>query len=874
MKLLCRDTSAFRFMMLGGLFSRKDMVSLPEPSIDISALKKKYQEEFPSFSVKEKFLEDFLLSLMKEELGWDRVQKKDDIWAFSEDASDQLMIECKKHDPKTFYLEEYSGGEKNETANEQVFRYFRQYGESQKFKWAVLTDGVNFRLYFNGEESIFSEIFLEINLSDIFNSEERCPYELLVLIDILSPNSTIRKIDPLNINGISKKSFSSIMGFLKKYPQNFRTLLKTLFVAAQEDMGLRPLHLGFHSIREAKSARNFNDIFENIDPEDIGFHSKSENINDATASEIRNLLNDKLADVDFYHIDQSFLGEIYQSFINNGNASHYTNSQMSKELAKYIVGLSDKSQKRENPVYLLENQYILDPALGSGQLLRSLLPYHKTIFAGRTSGISGWRRLASQFIGRDIDPEAIWIAKMNIWLSTSQLDQPLLKNIDFQPLNVIEATISRPAGESLKFALGIERNKSIAGVISNPPWDAFKNDERRGISFDPKEVSKLKESLNLKGRQLNQAQIFSKIILKLSQESGSMKFAVILPDSFFIDQNYSLRDDFSGKIDFYFSFPKNFDHTTGSRIFPSVDQTRKFGIIFGQGSASFSSINCFPLGNHEFVSLKNIDRNLITFSEGAGEDRVLVSAKVLPLYSDVLQQKIVINWMKFATRHITWKTGEFDQSEWSRRDGRVEAADGDFKVIGGGAFCSNHDSFGTFPVNNKRVWKRMSSVAPADLELRKKGRLIFSDYLNNSVKLNTSSFVRAIDKLNLTNKVLYSLEGSEKDRYIYDSLIFAVFLEIFGSSQNINGYRLSAIPIPEIEFADHLDANLRLVEMLGLSLREALTLYDLNSDWMSRDISKEEWLKAVAVQIPSMEELESLLLEIIEISKSSAKLRG
>lgn len=866
MKLLCRDSAAYKFMMIGGLFSRTDFIKLPDLNIDIQSLRQRYLKELPSFSVKEKFLEKFLMDILKLELGWDVVRKKDDIWAFSSDGSDRLMIECKIHDPKIFYLEEHNGGVKGENAVQQVYRYFRENQDSQSFTWAVLTDGMNFRLYFNGDEPIFSEIFLEINLRDIFDSEDPCPYELKVLIDILSPNSKIRKIDPLKKYPLDEKSFSAIRAFLKRNPTGLRFLLKTLFVAAQEDMGMRPTYLDFKSIRDANDANDFSDIFASVDPLEIGFHTKNEKFSEKLISEIKILLNQKLTNIDFYHVDHAFFGEIYQCFINNGNASHYTNTSMSKELAKYIVGMSDKSQKQENPVYLTDAQYILDPALGSGQLLRGLLPYHKTMFAGRTSGISGWRELARRFIGRDIDSEAIWVAKLNIWLSTSAIGQPLLDGIDFQKLDIINATISRPAGESLKHAFKIDESKNIAGVVSNPPWDAFKSDKRRGITFDPEEVAKLRESLTLKGRQLNRAQIFSKIILKLSIESKSMKFAIILPDSFFIDQNYSLRDDFSGRIDFYFSFPSNLDHESQTKLFTSVDKTRKFGIIFGQGIGGFKAINCFPLGKKDFVTLSKVDRNIITFNEGAGDERRPVSAKVLPLYSDVLQQSIVTKWMKISDRTILWNEGEFHQSDWDDREGRIEATRGSYTVIGGTAFCSKEINEGVYPACKNMYWKKMSSVSENDKLLRNVDRLIFSDYINNSVKLNTASFLRAGDKLNITNKVLYSVEGKEKDRHIYNSFVFSTFIEIFATSQNINAYRLSSIPIPTVEFENHLQANYKLVELLGLTLRDSAKLYDLNRQWLSRETSKENWLSNIAQQIPALEELEALLAEIREAS--------
>jgi hypothetical protein len=514
MKLLTRDTSAYKFLTLGGLLSKKKFDPELRREVPPHFQENAYLQRIPSFGVDEENVRDFIIQILRDGFGWQTVRREHDVLANHED--DRLLIECKRHTPSILYIDDHKGGVAGETAVEELQRNLKRTG----VRWGLLTDGVTFRFIYNADMApdLF-DCYLEFSLHDIISSTHRWPAEMHWLIDFLSPQSFYRRRDPAQLDALSTKNVGKIVRLIKKCPNSLQTVIKSLAVATLEDMGVRPLHTGIKGIKTATTKREFIEIFSSIESDDPDFHRPNHLITDDLCLEIHQLFQ-QLGDLDFSHIDHEFFGIVYQKVINNGNASHYTNSKLSREMANYIASQSTKSQMAgARPVYLEEPDFILDPALGSGQLLRGLLPFHRVFFRGRSAGIDGWRKLASHFMGRDIDPVAIWIGKVNIWLATADKGEALVALPEFKELNVISATINRRAGETIKEAFDIDPDKTVAACVSNPPWDAFKNDSRRGVTFDVAAANKIRASLNLDVRQLNRAQIFLRIIQRLGDPS-------------------------------------------------------------------------------------------------------------------------------------------------------------------------------------------------------------------------------------------------------------------------------------------------------------------------------------------------------------------
>lgn len=841
MKLLTRDTSAFKFLTLGGLLSKHDFLETIEREVPADFQDARYRQALNGFGVDEENVRDFIISLLRS-MRWESVVREHDVLAkFGEES---LLVECKRHDSRLLYIDEHRGGSPGETAVEELQRNLKRTG----VKWGLLTDGVTFRFIYNADlaPDLFDN-YLEFSLRDMVDSTHRWPFEMSWLVDFLTPVSLMRRKDPTRLNALSKTHVNKILRVLRDEPRGLHTVIKSLAVAALEDMGVRPLHTGIQSIRSAMTKNEFLEIFSSIESDDPDFHNDTHFITGPLCTAIHEVL-EALSEVDLSHIDHEFFGIVYQKFINNGNASHYTNSKLSREMANYIASRSEKTQMpNARAIYLEEDDYILDPALGSGQLLRGLLPFHRVFFRGNSSGIDGWRQLACHFMGRDIDRNAIWIAKINIWLATADKGEPLIGLPEFKELDVISAAIGRAAGRTIRQAFQIDPRYNVAACVSNPPWDAFKNDRRREINFDAEVVGQIRMSLNLNVRQLNRAQIFLRIIQRLGEECNNMRFSVILPDSIFVDTNDEIRDSLRANLDFYFSFPRNGDPITmRNRIFGDVDNTRKFGIIFGRSQTNFGSVLCYPYGGSTPIEV----------TEGLQR---IGNHNALPLFSHEVQASVVHKWNQARHRNPRWREGEFHQSAWADREGRSESNQGRHPVVGGACFCNENSSWSRQPIDNTRVWKRMSRITPNDLVLSNSARTLFSDYLNKSLKYNSATYIPANSGINVTNKIVYSLETEPNDWLIYDSIVFSTLVEVYGTSQNMNAWRMSAVGLPRsLRSRTSIPANVELCQLIGLTLQEALTLYDLNSAWMSRTITRDAWQNQIASLPAAPQETENL----------------
>jgi hypothetical protein len=313
-----------------------------------------------------------------------------------------------------------------------------------------------------------------------------------------------------------------------------------------------------------------------------------------------------------------------------------------------------------------------------------------------------------------------------------------------------------------------------------------------------------------------------------------MRFSVVLPDSIFVDTNDAVRDSLRPSVDFYFSYPRNVDPETKTKIFGDVDNTRKFGIIFGRSTTQFDSLVCYPFGKAASVV---VDRDLMSIG----------THNAFPLLSHVVQAGIIRKWARARSRSPRWREGEFHQSRWANRTGRVEAAGGRNIVFSGACFCDQASAWSTHPIDRTKVWKRMSSLHATDVLLRGEARTIFSDYINNSKKLNSATWIPAGSDVNLTNTIIYSTETAASDWLIYDSSLFGTFVEVYGTSQHMNAWRMTAVGLPRsIQARTSVAANVELCEILGLTLQEASVVYDLNASWLGLALTKEAWLEKVA----------------------------
>ena len=178
--------------------------------------------------------------------------------------------------------------------------------------------------------------------------------------------------------------------------------------------------------------------------------------------------------IDCSDLDIGFFGRFYQ-MIENPNAKneegrYFTNSELSKELASY---LSDRFKNRDT---IKSGEFILDPACGSGQLLRLLIPFAMDFIPydpKHPTKLEHWRKFVEHLAGRDINENCVWITKISLWLATAAKGCSFV-NLNVQKMDVVKACIDVSRGAYAK-QLGFLDKESVVAIISNPPWEELRH---------------------------------------------------------------------------------------------------------------------------------------------------------------------------------------------------------------------------------------------------------------------------------------------------------------------------------------------------------------------------------------------------------------
>ena len=323
--------------------------------------------------------------------------------------------------------------------------------------------------------------------------------------------------------------------------------------------------------------------------------------------------------IDCSDLDIGFFGRFYQIIENpdakNEEGRYFTNSELSKELASY---LSEKFKNRRDTVK--SGEFILDPACGSGQLLRLLIPFAMDFVpydSKHPTKLEHWRKFAAHLAGRDINENCVWITKISLWLATAAKGCSFV-NLNIQRMDVVKSCIDAGRGAYAE-RLGFVGEKNVVAIISNPPWEELRlqfsayykkktgkprpkqRDENSWRKYEQfkkihqpkfdKEVKeqnkinqKLRQTYNIRGIP-NLAEVFFKIsrnILVGTTETTSRKqlpYSIIMPDQFFVGKRMmELREEVIEEMDFYIPFGRNIDPRTRNRYFYGVDPNRRFGI--------------------------------------------------------------------------------------------------------------------------------------------------------------------------------------------------------------------------------------------------------------------------------------------------------
>lgn len=189
-----------------------------------------------------------------------------------------------------------------------------------------------------------------------------------------------------------------------------------------------------------------------------------------------------------YDKDEDFLGALYSSSLTVGtkstNGIYYTPFNVVENMVNSI-----------DANHIQRGNKIVDPACGSGNFLISIINKMKNHSFEQ-------QEIVNTVYGYDIDPVAIFLAKINVYI--------ILNEIDFSEINIYKQD----------FLLSEITNKFNV-VIGNPPW---------GSKFDKDYKEKLKKKLYFKAYKQDSFALFIEKAFSILKNQGHLQF--VLPVAF------------------------------------------------------------------------------------------------------------------------------------------------------------------------------------------------------------------------------------------------------------------------------------------------------------------------------------------------------
>jgi hypothetical protein len=745
-----QDITADPFLVFGGLFSRRVIAEYLQ---DLPSSRPSVFSELIGIS-------DQCSQELALQRGIQEILNKNHISCIENHGSprfDRLIqgifgVEIKL-DKNRFDPQFWPGSGEDRNAVEQTRRYL---DKSPDYKWALLTNGKVMRLMHRDHALNFLDIWI-CDSDRSGDTKQGTFFEKLIrdkqfLIEVFERSAKER----IRFNN---QFATKVQKFWEKYQELgnrvrnvslVEAVLLLAFYRYLEDCGIFPiLEADFQSFRlhQPASVEKIIDILRSLQSQRFlksatPPHNLQSLASDATLDRVKQILSnrqlfqefkdlfwDEQGAVDLSDLKVSFFGDAYQLFanktdINGVDGQYFTGSELARDTAIYFV-----EEERRSGV--APNEIIYDPFVGSGQLLRALIPFFHILIQGEArdpSIINGMRALATRLAGTDIDENACWLTRLSLTIATSERGKPLLdfgKQIKHADVfsTCFGFTESRWQEE-----LGI--TGKIKAIITNPPWRRLRQTTNELYTIETGHQAPLKknrenwsryqawqsaggkERARLKGEEL-------KILSKQHREtffrcgqgevnvaiSGldfvdripgvtNKKWVVFMPDCFFVGEN-TLRSQHGFSIRRYYSYPFN-DH------FEGTDNVMKFGVVFGGGTGQ-SSIHCLPMGRGS-VDVTNVFHRL----------------EVLPIYGSVSEATAQAIWFGKSSITDRWHRGEFDETEEPKRGAR-EVAQGE--AVRGAKKCNNKQSHScVFNENSLTYWAKWHGTVPGSRVLVRDNR--------------------------------------------------------------------------------------------------------------------------------------------------------
>lgn len=247
---------------------------------------------------------------------------------------------------------------------------------------------------------------------------------------------------------------------------------------------------------------------------------------------------------------------------------HYT----SKQLSNYI----NHRIGREISVPLKSGDIILDPSCGSGHLLKriifiidKILDYSRANFTTKSDAVAYFCQ--HHLAGIDNDPNAVFITKLNLWLSCIQAGKPLPKLEKI----ICADTLKRYEDAFIKDSFCLSNflgdlGSNVVAVVSNPPWSVIRGKDHQLNWVNNSKIWESRKSLLSCGDK-NSSFYFAYITSQIINPDNGIG-VIILPGVFFIGSRCLVRDFLIDKIRSYAPIMVN-------KQFGQVDPSQSFGIV-------------------------------------------------------------------------------------------------------------------------------------------------------------------------------------------------------------------------------------------------------------------------------------------------------
>jgi adenine-specific DNA-methyltransferase len=365
---------------------------------------------------------------------------------------------------------------------------------------------------------------------------------LLQLYDVVHVGTGARNNFGFKIDGFKETVFTrDELAFAQKYSLRNEDLVKVLFVLGytesdSPDRKYQQVPYNFFTARQLGSIyESFLEYILLESPTDQIYNKKTKRWAKA------DLRKREIVELECPKVEKGQLYFAFDSDNRKGSGTYYTPDP----IVRYIVdGTLNPILDSLTPEQITKVT-VCDPSMGSGHFLsvaieRLTNAYRAAICEEELSepdeafSVSAQRILKSCIFGVDINPRAVKLAKMSLWLSTAYSGRTL-EHLDDKLKTGDSLHISEKFDFSKSFP-EVFRQGGFDAVIGNPPW----------VSFGLRDVGKLTPEIKDKIRELypDSAEykisvyaIFMDLFQRITKEKG--RNGIIVPDSFLLGMYFS-----------------------------------------------------------------------------------------------------------------------------------------------------------------------------------------------------------------------------------------------------------------------------------------------------------------------------------------------